>query len=197
MFVLKSKYPLILLFLMVLNNCTSSTDRVVLDYELKYNGIKVLEVIGRDKLIPFYAKDSIVILDTLYSVFYETKIKSLNKQLASIVERYDKATDELKAIDNTLMAKVFKSRIVIIEEERKRIKEIIDIYNECPEQTELNSFATKRDYYASTTNKIIGYTTTITFLGIQGYLAQKTFTNVYMFDANKDEIIGSYIISVK
>lgn len=185
-----TRVRLLILLPAIFTSCSPNTNKIITEYELSTNNIVVLDLNKISELTPFYSKDSIAILDTLYYKFYKAKINSLNRQYDDITKRHENAVNELKVIENPLMAEVFRSRITIIKEEKIRIEKILSIYKNSPEQTELNHYTKKSNYYTKNSSAILGYTMTVDFIGKQGYLSKELFFKVYLFNKNRDKIIG-------
>lgn len=179
-----------LLAVTLLSSCKLNTDRIIENYELETNSIKIAEIVEKNEFIPFYAKDSLEIINTHHDSFLNTKLESLNKQLFEITEKYKVANEELKTIENPLMIKAYGGRVDIIKEDRICVEDIIYIYKNNPEQTQLNQYIIKKNHYSKIANSIIGYKLSVLFNGKQGELIEEVFNKEYLFNINKESIIA-------
>jgi hypothetical protein len=179
-----------ILLLILLFGCKSGINKIVEQYETDNNRIKIVRIIEEEDFYPFFAKDSIAILDSVYLDFYKTKIQSLKNQLNSTIIKYEQGKKELKTIENPIMSKVYNEQLLRIKNDIENIQDIIYTYKNYPEQTGLKIITDKKIIYQNSRDSILGYRKKIEFEGVQGKLPKTKFIKEYLFDRDKNKIIA-------
>ena len=178
-------YYILLLFVIV--SC-STNNRIISKYEQNNNSIKISSIKNISNFSPFYAKDSLNILDSIYKQFYKLKLITLTNQLKQRTEEYDKGLTELKTISNKIMVKVYNERLSYIKEDIDKINNIIYIYNN-NHNIIFQQFEKQKNRYINNSNTILGYKLTVIFEGKQGKLPSQLFQHTYLFNKDKTQII--------
>ena len=172
-------------------SCNSNIDNIIFDFELVNNHIQVDKLESKGSYIPFYARDSVTILDSHYDSVLSKKLKLLDIQLKEANKKWENADKELKTIKNPLMIKAYGSRVKILKEREKQIEKIIFIYKNSPEQTGLNKIIEKKRFYKEMPDSILGYTITVLFTGKLGALPERTYERGYLFNPDRNKIFGT------
>ncbi len=175
----------------LLISCKNTTTKIISDYEMQNNQIKIINVKSIGTFIEFYAKDSAIILSKMYDSLYKEKMLSLNIQLQATNNELTKAQKELLTITNPLMYNAYNIAVSNIALRKTRIEKIICIYKNNIKQTGFNSSIKKVKFYNKNANLVLGYTLPVLFIGNEGQLQNVTFSKVYLFNNQKNKIIGA------
>jgi hypothetical protein len=131
-----------------------------------------------------------MVLDSLYKLTLENKQKALLMQFEEASNKWQNANKELNNIANPLMHKAYGYKVKELKYKKEQIEKIIAVYKSHPEQTQLNHFMVKKQFYESCPNSILGYTLKVAFNGKLGELETQTYERNYLLSPKKDKIIG-------
>jgi len=182
-------FPLFLIMLF-LSACLFKQNKLIKNYELSNHQIKVVSIESVDSFRPFYANDSLRILELQYDSLLTEKMKSIENQLGSVILKIENTEKELETIENPLMIAAINSRMKLMIIEKNKIETILSIYQTTPEKTQLLEITNRIKYLKVLQDSLLGYTLKISFIGKQGALPNESYQQNYLFNADKTRIEG-------
>lgn len=183
-------FPSVILVLLI--GCNSKENRIIENYELLENHIKVIQIDSLGSFVPIHAGDSIKLLELRYNFILAEKLESLNYQLEMATTKIQNIENELDSIENPLMVAAVENRIKLMKEDQARIETIISIYQNKPEATNLKLIKERMNHLRQFSDSLLGYTLQVSFWGKQGALPKEIYKRNYLFTVEKDSILGLF-----
>jgi len=171
--------------------CTNKTNDTISEFEKTQHQVEVKKVIALSEFNPFYGKDSVTILQTLYDTTLNIKLRQLDEYSKNRSRTRNDILKEIPQMDNPKMIKIFEQKAKIIGEELEQTERIKNVYINTPEHTQLNEIIRLMDFYQSINDSLLGYTIKVNFIGKEGLLPKKEFQRNYFFNTKKTKIISS------
>jgi len=180
------------LIILFLSACHFKQNKLIKNYELSTYQIKVVSIESVDSFRPFYAYDSIRILELQYDSVYKYKLESLNYQLNMLSQKIEKIELEVEAIKNPLMVNAIENRLKLIYIEKESIEKVLLIYKNTPEKTQLSLISERINYLKMVPDSVLGYTLRVNFTAKQGALPLEMYERNYFFNSEKDCVLGVF-----
>lgn len=175
---------------LLLTACINNSEKVIRNFELENNQIKISKFIEIEPTKPFLAKDSANILRKEYKIALNNKLAELKQTKDSRVRAKTEAQESLASTTNKQMVKIIENRLQFIESEIAYTNTLIETYKNQPEQTFLINIQQKIDFYTSIKDSILGCTQQVTFIGKEGLLPEQKFERTFFFDFQQNKIIA-------
>lgn len=155
--------------------------------------VKSYEIIS--PLSPITNADSCEIVKRGLKSFIREKDSALNKQLSDIDFRIDNTQKKIDSTQNDLMKKAIKFKLEELKNLRKRHLQIIEMYKQNQEQTEISKYTKLIDKYTLNPEKYLGYTARIKVTGKLGELESQTLKKTYLLNTDKNKVLGIWNIN--
>ncbi len=181
------RFAAILLIASLVAACSAKTDTDIADYELAHHQISISRIKSISTKVPFHASDSIAICEKKLQEEKARLVATQRQYIDTLDFQIDKVKNNIhnnpqieKAMNNILNSMQYKRTIAI---------QIVDAYENSPENTSLRIFINQIDKYKNITDSLLGYTQKVTFIGRQGLLPKETFTKEYFLSSDGKTII--------
>lgn len=182
--------PFLFLLIIFFVGCDSATKKAVVEYEQNQNYIQVTKVRFQNEWTPFYAIDSLLIVQEQYEDFFLNKIESLDQYISDLKLNLSKSEIELKDITNPVMRELFEQVMNGIAQRIKKIERVKQIYQNQPEKTQCQVWLQKIAYYQQADSLLLGYTKKAQIIGVLGLMEPSVFQRTYFFDVDKKSCLG-------
>lgn len=139
---------------------------------------------------PFYACDSLKILQDEYQMFCDVKMLALKSSREELAYKLFQADSVYRCIDNESMKKVFKLQMDAMTVRLDNLDDIRALYQTQPELTQCNYWLEKIAYYSQNDSLLLAYKQCARVEGYQGTLPRQTIQHYYLFDTTKTQLLG-------
>lgn len=157
---------------------------MIQEWEQLNNGLVPDNVILNEWKDYTFADSALVLKQELFNYKAEKKIQ-LDQQLAKVQERICDINKQLDGEKNPLMIAAIETQRKEICRELERVNQIIDIYNQHPEMTQIGWYQKEISRLNDDTLHVIGY---VAMAQIQ--LDQTQQVKWYLFSGDKQQILG-------
>lgn len=188
---LKSVFA-ILLFLVT--GCQNKMEQAIINFESERYQQKVNEPVLIDEPIPFFASDSMIILEFEANQYLEKKLFSIHNQLQELLKNIEKYQAECDTITHNALKKTMLQLVNDMQKRAKTLEQIYSIYETKPEKTQLQVMYQKINSYKSDSLQLLGFKVCAAFNATQGELPPSNFQKCYLFDPSKKRITGEFTI---
>lgn len=179
-----------LALLVLTTSCRYNTERTVVNFEQQQHACSVTGFISVGAMHPFYAADSLLLLEAEYESFKQQKLETLDNQLKELEARIQEITTECRTMPEGAMKRVMLQMAVGIQARADHLQNLHAIYSTQPGKTQLHIYLNRMEAYRQDSKKLLGYMAQVDFIGMEGSLPETKFQKLYLFDTRKKIIIG-------
>ncbi|PKP10947.1 MAG: hypothetical protein CVU09_05355 [Bacteroidetes bacterium HGW-Bacteroidetes-4] len=185
---IKKLLPVLLLTLFIWG-CSHPLKNSIADFELQQRDFRVTRISFCSEIEPFYACDSLKILQDEYQKFYDDKMIALQNSHEELAYKIFQADSVYRCIDNESMKKVFKLQMDAMTVRLDNLNAIRALYQKQPELTQCNYWLEKIAYYSQNDSLLLAYKQCVEVEGYQGTLPRQTIKHYYLFDTTKTQLL--------
>ena len=171
-------------------SCRYTTERTVVNFEYQHYSCSVTGFISVGAMHPFYAADSLLLLEAEYESFKQQKLEDLDNQRKEVEARIHEITTECRTMPEGAMKRVMLQMAVGTQARADHLQNLYAIYSTQPEKTQLKVYLTRMEAYRQDSQKLLGYMVPVDFIGMEGSLPKANYQKRYLFDTRKKTIIG-------
>jgi hypothetical protein len=185
----KKLLPVFLLTLFIWG-CSHPLKNSIADFELQQRDFRVTRISFCSAMEPFYACDSLRILQDEYQKFYAVKMLALKNSRDELAYKLFQADSVYRTIDNQSMKKVFKLQMDAMTVRLDNLDTIRALYQNRPELTQCNYWLEQIAFYSQNDSLLLAYKQCAQVEGYQGTLPRQTIPHYYLFDTTKTQLLG-------
>ncbi|MGD9991694.1 MAG: hypothetical protein AB7S69_00215 [Salinivirgaceae bacterium] len=173
-----------------LYGCSHPQKNAIADFELQRRDFRVTRISFCSEMEPFYAYDSLKILQEEYNAFYESKMKALQISSDELAYLIFQADSVYRTIDNESMKKIFKRQMDAMAGRLEHLDAIRALYQSQPELTQCNYWLEQIAYYSQNDSLLLAFKQCAVVEGYQGRLPRQSLQHYYLFDTTKMQLLG-------